>query len=386
MVSSYSSRSAAIAESRRIVAALPEVLVARRALLPVPAGFVHHQRGRQQREPLNRHGDVRQIGNRAVSVLKVEGAEKLFRLLLVQLRQRLFHRQRGTGVLGHGIGLNLRLRAMDAIHLRFSGVRLGGRSAGGGNGHSFDFDAKLDRLPNHALRSAIGSEKASANRRDRWNPEQRSTELGYALAEANRWSPSSRPNSSLRAACSTRSSIGPGCRRTAHWLFSQSWNDLLFAHFAVDPPTLRRLVPEALTLDLYDGVAWLTVSPCCASHVRPSGVPPLPGLSFFPQVNLRTYVTMEDKPGQSKPGLFYFSVDAANLSAVWFARIFFRMPYWHAAIQISGATIHARNPAEHHSLSLLSSAWPRRKQRSRQVRRHLLSRKRSRAGAPWKPG
>lgn len=131
------------------------------------------------------------------------------------------------------------------------------------------------------------------------------------------------------------------------WLFSQSWNDLLFAHFAVDPPTLRRLVPEALTLDLYDGVAWLTVSPCCASHVRPSGVPPLPGLSYFPQVNLRTYVTMEDKPGQSKPGLFYFSVDAANLSAVWFARIFFRIPYWHAAIQISGATIHARNPAEH---------------------------------------
>ncbi len=127
----------------------------------------------------------------------------------------------------------------------------------------------------------------------------------------------------------------------AHWLFSQSWNDLLFAHFAIDPPALRRLVPEALTLDLYDGAAWLTVSPCCASHVRPSGVPPLPGLSFFPQVNLRTYVSM-----QGKPGLFYFSVDAANLSAVWFARIFFRMPYWHAAIQISGATIHARNPAE----------------------------------------
>ena len=49
---------------------------------------------------------------------------------------------------------------------------------------------------------------------------------------------------------------------------------------------------------------------------------------------------------QGKPGLFYFSVDAANLSAVWFARIFFRMPYWQAAIQVSGATIRARNPQE----------------------------------------
>lgn len=127
----------------------------------------------------------------------------------------------------------------------------------------------------------------------------------------------------------------------AQWLFSQNWNDLLFAHFAMDPPTLRRLVPEALTLDLYDGVAWLTISPCCASHVRPSGVPPLPGISYFPKVNLRTYVTM-----QGKPGLFYFSVDAANLSAVWPARIFFRMPYWHAAIHISGATFHARSSEE----------------------------------------
>jgi uncharacterized protein YqjF (DUF2071 family) len=127
----------------------------------------------------------------------------------------------------------------------------------------------------------------------------------------------------------------------SQWLLSQRWNDLLFAHFAIDPPKLRRLVPSALTLDLYDGVAWLTISPCYTSHMRPSGVPPLPGVSFFSQLNLRTCVTMD-----GKPGLFYFSVDAANLSAVWFARVFFRMPYWHSAIQFSGATIQARNPAE----------------------------------------
>jgi hypothetical protein len=125
----------------------------------------------------------------------------------------------------------------------------------------------------------------------------------------------------------------------AHWLLSQSCNDLLFAHFAIDPPTLRRLVPDALTLDLYDGVAWLTVSPSSISHMRPSGIPALPGLSFFQQVNLRTYVTV-----QGKPGLYYFSVDTGSLSAVWFARVFFRMQYWHSGIQISGATLQARKP------------------------------------------
>lgn len=130
------------------------------------------------------------------------------------------------------------------------------------------------------------------------------------------------------------------------WLLSQSWNDLLFAHFAVAPQTLRRLVPEAFTLDLYDGAAWLTVSPFCTSHMRPSGVPPMPGISHFPQVRLRTYVTMIDKEGKAKPGVFYFSVDAANLSAVWFARMFFRMQYWHSAIRVSGATLQARKPKE----------------------------------------
>jgi hypothetical protein len=128
------------------------------------------------------------------------------------------------------------------------------------------------------------------------------------------------------------------------WLLSESWNDMLLAHFPIAPPVLRRLVPEAMTLDLYDGTAWLTISPLCITHMRPSGVPPMPGLSYFPRVNVRTCVTMKGERGEDKPGLYYFSVDAANLSAVWFARIWFRMEYWHAKIKMSGATVAARRP------------------------------------------
>jgi uncharacterized protein YqjF (DUF2071 family) len=122
----------------------------------------------------------------------------------------------------------------------------------------------------------------------------------------------------------------------SHWLLSQSWNDVLLLHFAMKPETLRRLVPEELTLELYEGVAWLTISPFSASHVRPSGVPPLPGISFSSQISVRTYVTMG-----GKPGIYYFSMDTTNLSTVWFARMFFRMQYWHSSIQVSGATINS---------------------------------------------
>ena len=131
-----------------------------------------------------------------------------------------------------------------------------------------------------------------------------------------------------------------------HWLLSQSCNDQLMMHYALEPALLRALVPEALTLELYDGAAWLSISTFCASHVRPSGVPPLPGLSFFPQLHLRTYVTLQDRNGQPRPGVFYLSVDTANLSAVWLARVFFRMLYWHASIQVKGATLGTRRPPD----------------------------------------
>jgi hypothetical protein len=174
--------------------------------------------------------------------------------------------------------------------------------------------------------------------------------LGYALAKADTVEPDFQTQFVTAGSLLYSVEHRPWLPPDAQWLLSQSWDDLLFAHFAMDPRTVRRLVPDSLTLDLYDGAAWLTISPCRTSHLRPSGVPPLPGFSFFSQLTLRTYVTM-----QGKPGLFYLSVDVANLSAVWFARMFFRMQYWHAAIQISGATMQARNPGDDRRIHFRSS-------------------------------
>ncbi len=104
---------------------------------------------------------------------------------------------------------------------------------------------------------------------------------------------------------------------------AQVWHDLLFAHWPISPPIIRALVPEQLELDLYGGDCWIGVVPFWMSGVRPRGLPPVPAFSTFPELNLRTYVRVKDKPG-----VFFFSLDAASRLAVWGARTFYHLPYY----------------------------------------------------------
>jgi uncharacterized protein len=109
----------------------------------------------------------------------------------------------------------------------------------------------------------------------------------------------------------------------------QTWNDLLFAHWTVSEEILRPLVPSALPLDTFAGQCWVAVAPFHMTGVRFRGLPPIPGLSSFPELNVRTYVTLG-----GKPGLYFFSLDARSLAAVWSARVTYRLPYFHARMKV----------------------------------------------------
>jgi hypothetical protein len=106
---------------------------------------------------------------------------------------------------------------------------------------------------------------------------------------------------------------------------AQSWHDLLFMHWPLPPEALRALVPEDLELDLWEEQAWFAVVPFWMSGVRARGLPAIPGLSRFPELNVRTYVKYKDRPG-----VYFFSLDAASLPAVRAARAIYHLPYFHA--------------------------------------------------------
>jgi uncharacterized protein len=112
------------------------------------------------------------------------------------------------------------------------------------------------------------------------------------------------------------------------WTNAQSWLDLCFLHWRVDETQLRKLVPDSVELDTHDGSTWLGVTPFRLSNFRLRGLPPIPGLSTFPEVNVRTYVTRD-----GKPGIWFFSLDAASRLAVEAAKKAYKLPYHHAEMR-----------------------------------------------------
>jgi uncharacterized protein YqjF (DUF2071 family) len=103
----------------------------------------------------------------------------------------------------------------------------------------------------------------------------------------------------------------------------QKWRDLLFVHWPIPASVLRPLIPAQLELDLFDGTAYVGLVPFRMTGVRPVGLPAVAGLSTFAETNVRTYVRLADHD----PGVWFFSLEAANAVAVHLARRLFHLPY-----------------------------------------------------------
>jgi hypothetical protein len=109
------------------------------------------------------------------------------------------------------------------------------------------------------------------------------------------------------------------------WTTAQTWVDLAFLHWRVDPGELGKHLPDSVELETFDGAAWLGVVPFLMTGVRLRGLPPFPVLSSFPELNVRTYVRRDDRPG-----VWFFSLDADSRLFVEAAKWQYKLPYHHA--------------------------------------------------------
>jgi uncharacterized protein YqjF (DUF2071 family) len=124
-----------------------------------------------------------------------------------------------------------------------------------------------------------------------------------------------------------------------------TWSDLLFAHWPVEPEKVSSLLPDGMNLDTREGKAWVGVVPFTMSNVAPRLCPLIPGLSRFLELNVRTYVSVD-----GKPGVWFFSLDAASRVAVRVARATFNLPYMDAKMllrRVDGGVIHYQSKRTH---------------------------------------
>jgi uncharacterized protein len=165
--------------------------------------------------------------------------------------------------------------------------------------------------------------------------------------------------SAMSPARSFASAQARSLRQTGHrpwpapdrtWVQGQTWCDLLFAHWRVSPQALRTVLPAEIPVDLFDGSAWIGVTPFEVRGLRPRGAPPMPLLSRFPEVNVRTYATID-----GKPGIWFLSLDASSRLAVAGARRVYRLPYHRAEMAIErradGIAFRSRRIVQEASLS-----------------------------------
>jgi uncharacterized protein YqjF (DUF2071 family) len=107
-----------------------------------------------------------------------------------------------------------------------------------------------------------------------------------------------------------------------------SWRDVLFLHWPLAPSVLQPLIPPELTLELYDGTAWIGIVAFRIENVRPRGLPAACGIATFGEVNVRTYVR------GTRPGVWFLSLDAAHAGAVALARATTGLPYHRAHVDV----------------------------------------------------
>jgi uncharacterized protein len=110
----------------------------------------------------------------------------------------------------------------------------------------------------------------------------------------------------------------------------QRWHAMTFLHWRYPPERLRPLLPSAVEVDTYDGSAWASITPFLMKDFRVGPLPPVPGVSTFPETNVRTYVRGPD----GRDGLWFFSLEADSVATVLGGSSLYGVPYEFADMSV----------------------------------------------------
>lgn len=103
----------------------------------------------------------------------------------------------------------------------------------------------------------------------------------------------------------------------------QQWRNMAFLHWSFPPEEVDRLLPPGLLLDTFEEKAWVGLTLFEVHDFRTLPLPSLPGVSSYPETNLRTYVRTKD----GADGIWFFSLEVDSIATVTAARSTLSVPY-----------------------------------------------------------
>jgi uncharacterized protein YqjF (DUF2071 family) len=112
-----------------------------------------------------------------------------------------------------------------------------------------------------------------------------------------------------------------------NWIFYQEWNRALFLHWVVPFEQLRKCVPAKLNLDTFDGNCYVSLVAFTMEKIRPKFLPSVGGVSYFDEINVRTYI---DNDG--KKGVYFLNIEASKTISAFIAKAISGLPYEKAKI------------------------------------------------------
>lgn len=131
------------------------------------------------------------------------------------------------------------------------------------------------------------------------------------------------------------------------WKFYQEWNNAVFLHWQVELHELQRLVPAALEIDLFDGKPWVSLVAFTMEKVRPRYLPSFEPISYFDEINIRTYVKKNNKAG-----VYFLSIEAGTRISCMLARALSKLPYRFSKIERTASFYRSENPSYNDKLNL----------------------------------
>lgn len=144
-----------------------------------------------------------------------------------------------------------------------------------------------------------------------------------------------------------------------NWKYYQEWDDSLFAHWQVDLKELERFVPKALTIDTFEGKPWVSLVAFTLKNLRPKNLPPFPPLSNFYEINIRTYVKFNNKPG-----IYFLSIESGKWLSAQFTRAIMELPYRYSHIKRHTGVYQSVNKKYKDSLHLTYQIGQRKTQKT----------------------